>query len=131
MLFKPNGTKTVKAQRSGPFPLTVGVDATHSFLGRLPAFLKGRMQPDAPSNTFLFSALTADRRVFMTVASLHLTLANAWTSQKQARRSKSTHLPQWQSVWSHAGINPAFRNWEGRKGPMIAFNIVRKYITDN
>lgn len=39
LVFKPNGTKTVKGSRSGPFQLTVGVTATHSFLGRLPAFL--------------------------------------------------------------------------------------------
>ncbi|KAL3139360.1 hypothetical protein ABBQ38_003694 [Trebouxia sp. C0009 RCD-2024] len=53
VLFKPNGTKTVKGQRSGPFPLTVRVDATHSFLGRLPVFLKCRMQPDAAQTLYL------------------------------------------------------------------------------
>ena len=64
LVFKPNGTKTVKGRRSGPFHLTVGEAATQCFLGRLPAFLNSRMGPDATSSTSLFSPLTADRRAF-------------------------------------------------------------------
>ena len=76
LILRPNGTKTVKGQRSGPYQLTVGVKASHSFLGRLPAFLNERMPPDAPRNSCLFSPLTANRRALRTLAYRHLTLAN-------------------------------------------------------
>lgn len=36
LTLRPNGTKTVKGQRSGPFNLMVGEDRHDSCLGRLP-----------------------------------------------------------------------------------------------
>ncbi|DBB05435.1 TPA: hypothetical protein ACH3X1_012399 [Trebouxia sp. C0004] len=61
---RPNGTKTVKGRRSGPFVLTAGDGTAPSFLGRLSAYLKYRMPDHAPGSAFLFSPLTADRRQF-------------------------------------------------------------------
>ena len=63
LILKPNGTKTVKGRRSAPFNLVVGADSSHSFLGRLPAFLKHRLA-NAPGQTCFFSPLTSDRRAF-------------------------------------------------------------------
>jgi len=64
LILKPNGTKTVKGRRSGPFCLSVGADSSHSFLGRLPAYLKHRLANDAPGPTCFFSPLTVDRKAF-------------------------------------------------------------------
>jgi len=64
LTLRPNGTKTVKGRRSGPFVLTAGDGTAPSFLGRLPAYLKHRMPDNAPGSAFLFSPLTADRRQF-------------------------------------------------------------------
>ena len=64
LTLRPNGTKTVKGRRSGPFVLTIGDGTSPSFLGRLPAYLKHRLPDNAPGSAFLFSPLTADRRHF-------------------------------------------------------------------
>ena len=64
LILKPNGTKTVKGRRSGPFNLVVGTDPCHSFLGRLPAFLKHRLANGVSEQTCFFSPLTSDRRAF-------------------------------------------------------------------
>ena len=61
LTLRPNGTKTVKGRRSGPFVLTAGDGIAPSFLGRLPASLKHRMPDNAPGSAFLFSPLTAEQ----------------------------------------------------------------------
>ncbi|DBA92568.1 TPA: hypothetical protein ACH3X1_002790 [Trebouxia sp. C0004] len=57
LTLRPNGTKTVKGRRSGPFVLTAGDGTAPSFLGCLPAYLKYRMPDHAPGSVFLFSLL--------------------------------------------------------------------------
>ena len=37
VIIKPNGTKTVKGRRSGPFQVVMDEDTQHCFLGRLPS----------------------------------------------------------------------------------------------
>ena len=62
--LRPNGTKTVKCQRSGPFTLTVTEDRQHCFLARLFSFIQHRFPAGQMASTYLFSPLTANRRSF-------------------------------------------------------------------
>ena len=62
--LRPNGTKTVKCQRSGPHLLGVTQDSQHCFLGRLPGYLQRRFPGGVLTSKFLFSPLTPNRREF-------------------------------------------------------------------
>lgn len=66
LTLRPNGTKTVKCQRSGPFSLSVGNDSCHSFLSRLPSYIQRRAESGFLAPYHLFSPLAADRRCFKT-----------------------------------------------------------------
>ena len=62
--LRPNGTKTTKCQRYGPFMLTVTSDSQHCFLARLPGYLQQRHPGGPLTSRFLFSPLTPNRRGF-------------------------------------------------------------------
>ncbi len=64
LTLRPNGTKTVKYQRSGPFTLTVTEDLQHCFLARLFSFIQHRFPAGRVASTYLFSPLTANCRSF-------------------------------------------------------------------
>jgi len=64
LLVQPNGTKTVKGERSGPFTLTLTDDPQHSCLARLLKFLQLRYPDGHLSDTYLFSPQTANQRAF-------------------------------------------------------------------
>ena len=64
MTLRPNGTKTIKGHRSGPFTLTVDSDYPHSYLARLPMYLQHRFPEGAPPSAFLFSPLTTNQLAF-------------------------------------------------------------------
>ena len=64
LTLRPNGTRTVKCQRSGPFTLTVTEDRQHCFLARLFRFIQHRFPAGKLASTYLFNALTANRSCF-------------------------------------------------------------------
>ena len=64
LTLRPNGTKTVKYQRSGSFTLTVTEDLQHCFLARLFSFIQHRLPAGQVASTYLFSPLTANCRSF-------------------------------------------------------------------
>ena len=64
LLVKPNGTKTVKGQRSGPFPLTVGANVKHSCLPRLLAYMQLLNASGHFGTGFLFRPLLPNRQAF-------------------------------------------------------------------
>ena len=62
--LRPNGTKPVECQRSGPHLLGVTQDSQHCFLGILPGYLQRRFTGGVLTSKFLFSPLTPNRREF-------------------------------------------------------------------
>ena len=64
VLVKPNGTKTVKGQRSGPFTLTASQDAKHSCLPRLLIYLELLHSAGYAGSKFLFRPLLPNRKGF-------------------------------------------------------------------
>ena len=64
VIIKPNGTKTVKGRRSGPFQVVMDEDIQHCFLGRLPAYLNQRLSKSASIDSFLFKPLTSNKQSF-------------------------------------------------------------------
>ena len=68
LTLRPNGTKTVKCHRSGPFTLTVTEDLQHCFLARLSSYFRHRFPAGQMASTYLFSPLTANRRSFADAA---------------------------------------------------------------
>ena len=64
VMIRPNGTKTVKGQRSGPFNLTATADTQHSCLPRLLKYLQLRYPDGIITHQFLFSPLASNQRTF-------------------------------------------------------------------
>ena len=64
LLVQPNGTKTAKGERLGPFTLTLTDDLQHNCLAQLLKFLQLRCPDGHLSDIFLFSPQTANQRVF-------------------------------------------------------------------
>ena len=64
LLVKPNGTKTVKGERSGPFSLTLTDDPQHNCLTRLLRYLQMRFSAGQITSPYLFSPLTASQGAF-------------------------------------------------------------------
>ena len=60
LMTKPNGSKTVKGQRSGPFTAIVGSTTAYSLLARLPQYLEHKFRVSTCLSGFLFGLLPAD-----------------------------------------------------------------------
>ena len=64
VMIRPNGTKTVKGQRSGPFTLAATADTQHSCLPRLLTYLQLRYPDGKITHQLLFSPLASHQRTF-------------------------------------------------------------------
>ena len=64
LVIRPNGTKTVTRERSGPFVLTASADAQHSCLPRLIRYLQLRFPAGQITAQFLFSPLARNQQAF-------------------------------------------------------------------
>ena len=64
LTIRHSGTKTVKCQRSGPFPVTITGDKQYCFLARLPSYIQHRFPSGYLSRCYLFSPLNPNRTGF-------------------------------------------------------------------
>lgn len=64
LVLKPDGTKTAKGERSGPFTLIATEDSQHSCLVRLIQYLQHRYPAGQIQHRYLFSPLTSTQQGF-------------------------------------------------------------------